>query len=91
AQGGAPAQRVDRLASAQPAAASSARLSARLATSLAGAMPTMDRRSFLKRSGIGVGAGLAASQLTLIRKADAAEGKAAGNGKGDIVVRRTVC
>ncbi len=91
AQGGAPAQRVDRLASAQPAAASSARLSSRLATSLAGAMPTMDRRSFLKRSGIGVGAGLAASQLTLIRKADAADGKAAGNGKGDIVVRRTVC
>lgn len=68
------------------------RLASRLATGLAGAMPTMDRRSFLKRSGIGVGAGLAATQLTLIRKADADDGKAgAGAGKGEIVVRRTVC
>jgi len=68
------------------------RLASRLAAGLAGAMPTMDRRSFLKRSGIGVGAGLAATQLTLIRKADADDGKTgAGAGKGEIVVRRTVC
>ncbi|NUO88758.1 MAG: twin-arginine translocation signal domain-containing protein, partial [Cupriavidus sp.] len=76
----------------ESAGASSGRLSQRLAASLAGAMPTMDRRSFLKRSGIGVGAGLAASQLTLLRKADAADDKkAAGDGKTGIVVRRTVC
>ncbi|WP_410724964.1 twin-arginine translocation signal domain-containing protein, partial [Burkholderia sp. SIMBA_019] len=67
-------------------------MASRLAAGLAGAMPTMDRRSFLKRSGIGVGAGLAATQLTLSRKADADDGKAgAGAGKGEIVVRRTVC
>ncbi|TDF67737.1 molybdopterin-dependent oxidoreductase [Cupriavidus sp. L7L] len=72
--------------------AGTGRLSQRLAASLAGAMPTMDRRSFLKRSGIGVGAGLAASQLTLLRKADAADDKkGAADGKSGIVVRRTVC
>lgn len=70
------------------------RLSERLAAGLAGAMPTMDRRSFLKRSGIGVDAGLAASQLTLLRRADAADASGAaagGEDKGNIVVRRTVC
>ena len=35
-------------------------------------IPTMDRRAFLRRSGLGVGVGLAASQLTLVqRKAQA--------------------
>lgn len=58
---------------------------------LAGALPTMDRRAFLRRSGLGVGVGLAASQLTLMRKADAAEGKPAAIGKGTIEVKRTVC
>jgi len=35
------------------------------------AIPTMDRRAFLRRSGMGVGVGLAASQLTLVKKAKA--------------------
>lgn len=57
---------------------------------LAHALPTMDRRTFLRRSGLGVGAGIAATQLGLIRKASAADGKiAVGNTK--IEVRRTVC
>ena len=77
--------------SSQSQSQSSGRLSARLAAGLAGAMPTMDRRSFLKRSGIGVGAGLAATQLTMMRRADADDGKGGAGGKGDIVVRRTVC
>src|SRR3546814_3601371 len=51
----------------------------------------MDRRGFLKRSGIGIGAGIAVSQLSLIQKAKAAEdGKAAATG-GKIEVKRTVC
>ena len=37
------------------------------------AIPTMDRRAFLRRSGLGVGAGIAASQLTLVKKAKAAD------------------
>ena len=37
-------------------------------------LPTMDRRSFLRRSGLGVGVGIAASQLTLVKKSNAAEG-----------------
>jgi hypothetical protein len=71
----------------RPGAAS---LSGSLARSLAGALPTMDRRTFLKRSGIGVGAGLAATQLSLVKKSVVGEAQAA-EGKGDIVVRRTVC
>ncbi|AYB60033.1 molybdopterin-dependent oxidoreductase [Ralstonia solanacearum] len=67
-----------------------ATLSGSLARGLAGALPTMDRRTFLKRSGIGVGAGLAASQLSLVKKAAVGEARAA-EGKDDIVVRRTVC
>jgi formate dehydrogenase major subunit len=64
--------------------------SSSLADSLSRALPTMDRRTFLKRSGIGVGAGIAASQLGLIEKARAAEdGKAASGAK--IEVKRTVC
>ncbi|MBA3588791.1 formate dehydrogenase subunit alpha [Methylibium sp.] len=56
------------------------------------AIPTMDRRAFLRRSGLGVGAGLAAGQLTLMRKAQAAdEVKAADAGAGQVSVRRTVC
>jgi len=34
---------------------------------LSQALPTMDRRAFLRRSGLGVGVGLAASQLTLVK------------------------
>lgn len=65
------------------------RFSSGLAESLARALPTMDRRGFLKRSGIGVGAGIAASQLGLIKKAKASVSGATTGGK--IEVRRTVC
>ena len=53
---------------------------------------TMDRRAFLKRSGLGVGAGAIATQLpyNLIGAAEAAApGVSRGEGKAD--VRRTVC
>jgi formate dehydrogenase major subunit len=66
----------------------SARFTSSLTESLSRALPTMDRRSFLKRSGIGVGAGIAASQLGLIQRAKAASGAEAS---GKIEVRRTVC
>ena len=67
-------------------------LVASLARGVARAIPTMDRRAFLRRSGLGVGAGLAAGQLTLMRRAQAAdEPKAAAEGAGKVVVRRTVC
>ena len=50
-----------------PAAGSAApsALVASLARGVSRAIPTMDRRSFLRRSGLGVGAGLVASELTL--------------------------
>ena len=57
---------------------------------LAQALPTMDRRAFLRRSGLGVGVGLAASQLTLVKKAQASVGDVAV-GKGKVEVKRTVC
>ena len=50
----------------------------------------MDRRAFLRRSGLGVGAGIAASQLTLVKKAQAAD-KAAPAGETKVEVKRTVC
>ncbi|MBT9597184.1 MAG: formate dehydrogenase subunit alpha [Vitreoscilla sp.] len=62
-----------------------------LSRGLARAVPTMDRRSFLRRSGLGVGAGLAASQLTLVRKARAADAPAADGAAKKVVVRRTIC
>jgi formate dehydrogenase major subunit len=71
-----------------PAAATSA-LVASLARGVRRAVPTMDRRAFLRRSGLGVGVGLASSQLTLVKKAEAAD-PAAAPSQG-IVVRRTVC
>lgn len=52
---------------------------------------TMDRRAFLKRSGIGVGAGAIAGSLPfgMVRKAEAAaEGGTAG---GPIEIKRTIC
>ncbi len=73
---------------AGPAAPSS--LVSSLARGVSRAIPTMDRRAFLRRSGLGVGAGLAASQLTLVRKADAAQ-PAPAEGKRAIEVHRTVC
>ena len=50
---------------------------------------TIDRRSFLKRSGIGLGAGVAISQLpfSMLGKARAAEPQS----EGKIEVKRTVC
>ena len=50
---------------------------------------TIDRRSFLKRSGIGLGAGAALSQLpfSMIGKARAAETQPAGK----VEVKRTIC
>jgi formate dehydrogenase major subunit len=58
---------------------------------LGSALPTMDRRAFLRRSGLGVGVGIAASQLALVKKAKAADGKGAAIGEGRIEVKRTVC
>ncbi|MGE0097129.1 MAG: formate dehydrogenase subunit alpha [Hydrogenophaga sp.] len=62
----------------------------KLQRGLSSALPTMDRRGFLRRSGLGVGVGLAASQLTLVKKAQAASGKSI-DGTGKIEVKRTVC
>jgi formate dehydrogenase major subunit len=53
-------------------------------------IPTMDRRAFLRRSFLGVGAGVAASQLTMVKKAQAADTAAAAEA-AKVVVRRTVC
>ena len=61
-----------------------------LSRGLSNALPTMDRRGFLRRSGLGVGVGLAATQLTLVKKAHAAT-EAKGDGSGKIEVKRTVC
>lgn len=58
---------------------------------LARALPTMDRRAFLRRSGIGVGAGIAASELVLVRKAQAADPAKPADGAAKVEVRRTVC
>ena len=63
-----------------------------LARGLSRAVPTMDRRKFLRRSGLGLGAGIAASQLTLVRKAEAADTAAATSASGaKVEVKRTVC
>ena len=61
-----------------------------LARGVSRAIPTMDRRAFLRRSGMGVGAGLAVSQLTLVRKAQAGDAAHAAKA-GKIEVKRTVC
>jgi len=58
---------------------------------LSNAIPTMDRRAFLRRSGLGVGVGIAASSLMLVKKARAADNKGPGIGEGRIEVKRTVC
>jgi formate dehydrogenase major subunit len=61
-----------------------------LARGLAQAIPTVDRRAFLRRSGLGVGVGIVASQLSLVKKAQAAT-KGSVDGSGKIEVKRTVC
>ena len=76
---------------AAPAVSSlSSSLVSSLARGVSRAFPTMDRRAFLRRSGLGVGAGLAASQLNLVRKAEAAQ-PAPAQGRPAPQVRRTVC
>ena len=67
------------------------RLIGSLSRGLKAAVPTMDRRTFLKRSGVGVGAGIAASQLSLVQKAVAEPSKAMLDGKGKIEVKRSIC
>ncbi len=57
---------------------------------LSHALPTMDRRRFLRRSGLGVGVGVAASGLTLVQRARAAD-KTPAVSDAKIEVRRTVC
>ena len=69
---------------------SASALVASLARGAARAIPTMDRRAFLRRSGLGVGVGIATSQLTLVQRAEAKD-PVAGTGKGKIEVKRTVC
>ena len=54
-------------------------------------IPTMDRRAFLRRSGLGVGVGLAATQLTLVQKKAHAADAPAANGERKVEVKRTVC
>ncbi|PUE32200.1 formate dehydrogenase [Limnohabitans sp. Jir61] len=62
----------------------------RLQRGLSQALPTLDRRGFLRRSGLGIGVGLAATQLSLVKKANAS-GSMVSNGAGKIEVKRTVC
>jgi len=63
-----------------------------LARGIGRAIPTLDRRTFLRRSGLGVGAGLATSQLTLVKRVEAADAASAAAGGGKkIEVKRTVC
>ena len=72
-------------------AAGTSRLVSNLARSVQRAVPTMDRRAFLRRSGMGVGAGIAAGQLTLVKKAEAADPAASAGGARKVEVKRTVC
>ena len=72
--------------------ATSSCLVSTLARGVSRAIPTMDRRAFLRRSGMGLGAGLAVSQLTLVKKAQAADPKAAAAGGAvKVEVKRTIC
>ena len=70
---------------------SSSHLISSLSRGLNAAIPTMNRRTFLKRSGVGVGAGIAAGQLSLVQKATAESSKAMLDGKGKIEVKRSIC
>jgi len=77
--------------SATAAARGSSSLVASLARGVSRAVPTMDRRAFLRRSGLGVGVGLAASQLTLVKRAEAARAADTGAPGNKVEVKRTVC
>jgi formate dehydrogenase major subunit len=74
---------------ASPSAAGSTLVN-RLQRGLSQALPTLDRRGFLRRSGLGIGVGLAATQLTLVKKAQAS-GSMSGESTHKIEVKRTVC
>ena len=77
--------------SSTAAAGADSSLLSSLARGVSRAIPTMDRRAFLRRSGLGVGAGIAVSQLSLLKKAQAADAPAGAAGDKKVVVRRTVC
>ncbi|WP_310626071.1 formate dehydrogenase subunit alpha [Limnohabitans sp.] len=62
----------------------------RLQRGLSQALPTLDRRGFLRHSGLGIGVGLAATQLSLVKKAQAS-GALSGDGASKIEVKRTIC
>jgi formate dehydrogenase major subunit len=62
-----------------------------LARGVSRAIPTMDRRAFLRRSGLGVGAGLAASQLTLVKQGRRPLIRPPAAGGSKVEVKRTVC
>ena len=64
--------------------------SGNLASALNRTIGTMDRRAFLRQSGMVAGAGAFASQLpfSMVRKAQAA---APGAGDGKLEIKRTVC
>ncbi len=71
-------------------AQASAAPQARLARGLSGVLAkTMDRRAFLKRSGVTLGAGAAAAQLPFQLIGDAQAASEAAGGK--IEVKRTIC
>src|SRR3989442_5604342 len=74
-----------------PGAVASSSLVASLARGVSRTIPTMDRRAFLRRSGLGVGVGLAATQLAVVRGAQAANSSAPAVGAGKVEVKRTVC
>ena len=73
-----------------PGAASSALVSS-LRRGLGRVIPTMDRRAFLRRSGLGVGVGIAGSQLSLAKKVQASEAPKADGANARVEVKRTVC
>ncbi len=79
-------------AAAHDGHASSA-LVASLARGVSRAIPTMDRRAFLRRSGLGAGVGLAAAPLTLVQHSQPAQAAEApgGEARGKVETRRTVC
>jgi formate dehydrogenase major subunit len=78
-----------------PGSAVSSALVAGLARGIEGrnrrSIATLDRRAFLRRSGLGVGAGLAAGQLSLVKPARAADAPAGDAAQRKIAVHRTVC
>src|SRR2546428_1140612 len=74
-----------------PGAVASSSLVASLARGVSRTIRTMDRRAFLRRSGLGVGVGIAATQLTLVKRAQAADSNAPAVGAGKVEVKRTVC